>query len=148
MKKLLCILLVALMCMPLLSSCSKSDDDKTIVIYSCANTDRIAELTADLQAKFPEYTFIIEYQSTSKLGSKLLAEGANTDCDIIHDLSYLTLDALDEKSLLAELTDYDRSVYVDGIADKSTYLPEVRTGGAVIINTKVLAEKGLAKPTC
>ena len=146
MKKILCVFLSILMCLTLLCSCSKAEE-KTVVIYSCANTDRIAELTAELQQKFPDYTFIVEYQSTSKLGSKLLAEGENTDCDIIHDLSYLTLDALDEKSLLAELTDYDRSVYVDGIADKSTYLPEVRTGGAVIINTKVLAEKGLAKPT-
>lgn len=146
MKKLFCVILSVIMCLTLLCSCSKTEEKK-IVIYSCANTDRIAEMTEALQAKFPDYTFVVEYQSTSKLGSKLLAEGVNTDCDIIHDLSYLTLDALDEQGLLANLSGYDTSVYVDGLTPKSTYLPEVRTGGGIIINTKVLNEKGLAKPT-
>ena len=34
------------------------------------------------------------------------------------------------------------------MATKNTYLPEVRTGGAVIVNTKVLAAKNLNMPTC
>ncbi len=146
MKKLISLVLAVLMCVFVFCGCGEADN-KQIVIYSCANSDRIAEMKTILQEKFPEYTFVVEYQSTSKLGSKLLAEGENTDCDIIHDLSYLTLDALDENGLLADLSGYDTSVYVDGLVPKTTYLPEVRTGGGVIVNTKVLADKKLAKPT-
>lgn len=146
MKKVISLILVAILCLTLFAGCSGKNNTE-IVIYSCANDKRIADMTKVLAEKFPEYTFVIEYQSTSKLGSKLLAEGEKTDCDIIHDLSYLTLDALDEKGLLADLSDYDTSVYVDGLTPKKTYLPEMRTGGAVIVNTKVLSEKNLAKPT-
>ncbi len=145
MKKIVSLVLALMLCFSILSGCADAQDKK-VVIYSCAVSARIAEMTEVLKAKFPEYTFVIEYQSTSKLGSKLLAEGTSTDCDIIHDLSYLTLDSLDEEGLLADLSGYDTSVYVDGITPKKTYLPEVRTGGAIIINTKVLTEKNLPKP--
>ena len=146
MKKILLVALATILCVFCFCSCSNKNDNR-VVIYSCANSTRIAEMTQALEEKFPEYTFVVEYQSTSKLGSKLLAEGENTDCDIIHDLSYLTLDALDEKGLLAELSGYDTSIYADGLTPKSTYLPECRTGGGIIINTKVLDAKKLAKPT-
>lgn len=145
MKKIIAFML-ALVTMVSFCGCQEKEE-KEIVIYSCANDQRIAEMTTILQEEFPDYTFVVEYQSTSKLGSKLLAEGENTDCDIIHDLTYLTLDALDEKGLLAELTGFDTSIYVDGLVPKKTYLPEVRTGGGIIVNTKVLTEKNLAKPT-
>lgn len=146
MKKFIsCLVLLAIVfCSFAFTGCTK--ETKEIVIYSCANDKRLAEMKGILEEKFPEYTFVVEYQSTSKLGSKLLAEGTNTDCDIIHDLSFLTLDALDAEGLLADLSAYDTSKYVDGLVTKSTYLPEVLTGGAVIINTKVLEEKNLPKP--
>ena len=147
MKKLVAVILMALMCVSVLSGCSMNTDSQRVVIYSCANSTRIAEMTQVLEEKFPQYSFVVEYQSTSKLGSKLLAEGLNTDCDIIHDLSYLTLDSLHEKGLLADLSGYDTSIYVEGITPESTYLPEVRTGGGIIINTKVLAANNLEKPT-
>lgn len=146
MKKIISFLLVAVLCLTLFAGCGGNNKTQ-ITIYSCANDQRIAEMNQILNEKFPNYTIVVEYQSTSKLGSKLMAEGENTDCDIIHDLSYLTLDALDEKGLLADLTGFDTSIYVDGLTPKNTYLPEMRTGGGVIINTKVLAEKNLAKPT-
>lgn len=146
MKRLFALMLAVALVFSLVGC--KSKEAKEVVIYSCANDMRIAEMAETLKKEFPDYTFVVEYQSTSKLGSKLLAEGANTDCDIIHDLSYLTLDALDEEGLLAELSGFDTSKYVDGLATKNTYLPEVRTGGAVIVNTKVLAAKNLNMPTC
>lgn len=145
MKKILALILCMVFVCCSFVGCGSAK--KTIVIYTCAIDDRIAHMTADLEAKFPDLEFVIEYQSTSKLTAKLVAEGTNTDCDIIHDLSYLNLDSLVEKDLLADLSEYDTSIYVEGAASSKYYLPELRTGGAVIINTKVLADKGLAKPT-
>ncbi|MBE6563596.1 MAG: extracellular solute-binding protein [Ruminococcaceae bacterium] len=146
MKKIISFVLAVLMVACVFAGCA-SKESKEIVIYSCANDKRIAEMTEILQAEFPEYTFVVEYQSTSKLGSKLLAEGENTDCDIIHDLSYLTLDALDAEGLLADLSEFDASKYDESLISTSTYLPECRTGGGIIVNTKVLAAKNLEKPT-
>lgn len=146
MKKILALILCVVFVCGLFVGCGSSDN--TIVIYTCANDDRIAHMKADLEAKFPDLEFVVEYQSTGSLTAKLVAEGENTDCDIIHDLSYLNMDSLVEKELLADLSSFDTSVYVDGITPSKYYLPEVRTGGAVIINTKVLADKGLEKPTC
>ncbi len=146
MKKIISVLLCVAIAFCVLATGCKSTTEQ-IIIYTCANDERIAHMTGMLQEKFPEYEFIVEYQSTSKLAAKLLAEGVNTDCDIVHDLSYLNMDALVEKDILADLSDYDTSVYVDGIVPSPYYLPEVRTGGAVIINTEVLKAKGLEKPT-
>lgn len=145
MRKFVKLLLGTVLACVLFTGCGKEDD--TIVIYSCANDDRIAHMNSTLSEKFPDYNIIVEYQSTSKLTAKLLAEGENTDCDIVHDLSYLNLDALVAENLLADLSEYDRTVYVDGIASSVNYLPELRTGGAIIVNTKVLEDKGLTVPT-
>lgn len=146
MKKIISVLLCIAIAFCVLATGCKSSTEQ-IVIYTCANDERIAHMTGMLQEKFPEYEFIVEYQSTSKLAAKLLAEGVNTDCDIVHDLSYLNMDALVEQDILADLSGYDTSIYVDGIVPTKYYLPEVRTGGAVIINTEVLKAKGLEKPT-
>ena len=146
MKKIISVLLCIAMAFCVLATGCKSSTEQ-IVIYTCANDDRIAHMTSTLQEKFPEYEFIVEYQSTSKLAAKLLAEGVNTDCDIVHDLSYLNMDALVEQDILADLSGYDTSIYVDGIVPTKYYLPEVRTGGAIIINTEVLKAKGLERPT-
>ena len=144
MKKIISLFICFAILCCVMSGCAPTDN--TIVIYTCANDDRIAHMTTTLQEKFPEYEFIIEYQSTSKLTAKLLAEGTNTDCDIIHDLSYLNMDSLNESGLLADLSEYDTSIYVDGIVPATNYLPEIRTGGTVIVNTEVLKNKGLPAP--
>ena len=77
MKRLFALMLAVALVFSLVGC--KSKEAKEVVIYSCANDMRIAEMAETLKKEFPDYTFVVEYQSTSKLGSKLLAEGANTD---------------------------------------------------------------------
>lgn len=148
MKKIVSLLICAFICLTCFAGCSGSAESNRIVIYTCATDYRIADMTEQLQQAFPDYEFIIEYQSTSKLTAKLLAEGTNTDCDIVHDLSYLNLESLTRDGILADLSSYDTSVYTDDVVVSKNYLPELRTGGAVIVNTEVLAKHGLEKPTC
>ena len=48
---------------------------------------------------------------------------------------------------LADMSYYDTSVYLeDMVSPSNRYLPECRNSGAVIVNTELLAEKGLAEP--
>lgn len=146
MKKIVALIMCVVICLSMMVGC-KEDDNNTIIIYTCATDYRIDDMTEQLEAQFPEYKFVIEYQSTSKLAAKLLAEGTNTDCDIVHDLSYLNMETLARENILADLSSYDTSIYTDDVVASKYYLPELRTGGAIIVNTEVLAERKLAKPT-
>ena len=146
MKKIVALIMCVVICLSMMVGCKK-DDNNTIIIYTCATDYRIDDMTEQLEAQFPEYKFVIEYQSTSKLAAKLLAEGTNTDCDIVHDLSYLNMETLARENILADLSSYDTSIYTDDVVASKYYLPELRTGGAIIVNTEVLAERNLAKPT-
>ena len=146
MKKLIALILVAAVCLSMFIGCAAKKEK--IIIYSCANDRRIALMQKSLEEKFPNYEFIVEYQSTSKLAAKLLAEGTNTDCDIVHDLAYLNLDALNNAGILADMSGFDTSMFDDSVKVSDNYVIECRTGGAIIVNTDVLTAKGLAKPTC
>lgn len=145
MKKFLAFFLcIALFCGCLIGCSGK---DNSVVIYSCANDQRIAFMTESLQAKFPNYNIVVEYMGTSKLAAKLLAEGSNTDCDIVHDLSYLNLDSLNNAKILADVSYIDTSAYLDDTIVSKNYIVECRTAGGVIVNKDVLAKFNLEAPT-
>ena len=56
------------------------------------------------------------------------------------------MEQLDAEGVFAELSDFDMSNYVADVIQSDNYVAECRVGGCIIINTKVLEEKGLAKP--
>lgn len=145
MKRIISVVLVVVMMAALFVGCSAKKE--TVVIYSCANDKRIAYLTEALQAEFPQYEIIVEYMGTSKLSAKLLAEGTNTDCDIVHDLSYLNMDSLNEANILADVSHIDTSVFLDSANLSENYIIECRTSGGVIVNRDVLEKYNLEMPT-
>ncbi len=145
MKRIIALVLCSILCLGLMAGCAKETEQ--VVIYSCANDKRIALMTEMLQAQFPDYNIVVEYMGTSKLSAKLLAEGKNTDADIIHDLSYLNMDSLDKAGLLADVSYMDTSMFLDGTIISKNYLVECRTSGSVIVNKDVLASKKLPTPT-
>lgn len=150
MKRFLSMLLVLSLCVVMLSACgAKESKRETIVIYSAANTKRLENMQAMLSEKFPDYDFVIEYLGTSKLAAKLMAEGTDTDIDIIHDLSYTNMNKLSEVGYLADLSWVDYSIYYPECNPESKdYVIECRTSGAIGVNTKVLEERNLPEPTC
>lgn len=143
-KKIVSLVLCVVMMLALLTGCGSKKEQ--VVIYSCANDKRIAFMTEQLAEKFPEYECVVEYQSTSKLTAKLLAEGVNTDCDIIHDLSYLNLDSLDATGMLADITGFDTSMFLEDTIVSSNYMIEIITAGGLLVNPKVMKERGLEYP--
>jgi iron(III) transport system substrate-binding protein len=57
------------------------------------------------------------------------------------------MEQLAREGVLADLSSYDRSIYVEDTVVSDNYLVQCRVGGAVIVNTEVLKEKNLPEPT-
>lgn len=152
MKKLLVAASIATMMCGLLAGCNNSKD--TVLIYSASEDVINNELAEALKRDLPQYKVVIQYQGTGTLYSKLLAEGKNTDCDIVFDLEGCYAQALvnKQKDIFYNLKDYDFSNFKEDIltySDGTNYYfaPECRTNVAVVYNKKVLKENNLPIPT-
>lgn len=127
------------------------DGKEKVMIYTSIEDYTIEMLQEKLDGQFPDYNIKIEYKSTSDIAAKVIQEGADSDCDIVFGEEYGYLEQMAEKNVIADLTSfgYDYSVFTDdaiATSAKKYLLPAVRTGGAVIVNTKVLSDRGLAEP--
>ncbi len=127
------------------AGCGESKEK--VLIYTSVEDYVVEDMNNRLSAAFPEYNIIVEYVSTGSHAAKLLAEGKNSECDISYDLEYAYMEQLDRAGVLADLSAYDRSIYLDDTVVTGNYLVQCRVGTAIIVNTQVLAEKNLAEPT-
>ena len=118
-----------------------------VLIYTSVEGYVIEDMNDRLREAFPDYDIVIEYVSTGSHAAKLLIEGANSECDITYDLEYAYMEQLAQAGALADLSAYDTSVYMDDTVVSKHYLVQCRVGGAIILNTEVLQEKGLPEPT-
>lgn len=118
-----------------------------ILIYTSVEDYVIADMNERLGEEFPDYDITVEYVSTGNHAAKLLTEGKNSECDISYDLEYAYMEQLARAGVLADLSDYDRSIYAEDTVASDNYLVQCRVGGAVIVNTEVLKDKGLPEPT-
>lgn len=150
MKKILCacsaLLVLSTTCLTL-SSCSKKE---TILIYATSEEERIAYIQEKLDEKFPDYNIVIQYSGTGALVSKLQGEGVSTECDIIFELEANNMELLlkQNSDFFTDLTDYDFSGFTEEAIsyNHKKYAPCCMTYGGIVINKKVLADKGLEAP--
>lgn len=145
-KNLICVLAMLLMVAAVLCGCGGSKE--SVLIYTSVEDYVIEDMNARLSEQFPDYDITVEYVSTGNHAAKLLAEGTNTECDITYDLEYGYMEQLAQAGVLADLSAYDKSIYMDDTVVSDNYLIQCRVGGAIILNTELLAQKGLAEPTC
>jgi len=143
MKKLITLILTIFIC-TLLAACGSQKEK--VVIYTSAADYRIAHMSDSLSKAFPNYDIAIEFLPSGKHAAKILAEGMNSECDIIYDLPYLALDELAKAGVLADLSGYDTTIYTDDTIASNNYHIELRMGGAIIVNTEVLKERALLEP--
>lgn len=143
--RFLAVLLLCCLCLPTLVGCAGGKPH--VLIYTSMEDYRIEYLNMRLSEAFPEYDVMVEYLPTGNHAARLLAEGEYTACDISYNLEYGYLEQLDRAGLLADLSDFDRTVYAADIPTDGNYLPQERNGGAILVNTEVLARYGLEKPT-
>ncbi|MBQ7485127.1 MAG: extracellular solute-binding protein [Oscillospiraceae bacterium] len=153
-KKFTFVLAMVMLATALLTACggetekpADNKDDNRVVIYSGAEEYRNEYFLKRLQEQFPDYDITIEYMPTGNLAAKLAAEGTDTDMDIFYDLDFSYAGLVEQ--YLADVSQYDQSIYVDDCkVENAHYLAATRNGGAIIVNPDVLAEKGIAEPTC
>lgn len=140
-----CIVIAVLMLFTLLMIRS-GNQSNCVVIYTSAEDYRVEYMWQRLLEEFPEYDIIIEYMPTGNQAARLLVEGTSTECDITYDLEYTYLEKLANAGVLADLSNYDYSVFCDDVNRSSYYMAEYRNGGAVVINPAVLEKYNLAVP--
>ncbi len=129
-----------------LAGCGSSEADNDVLIYSSAEEYRNEYFLERLNEQFPDYNITIEYMPSGNQAAKVMAEGLDTDADILYDIDYGYVNSVE--NFLADLSDYDQSIFTeDAKSPNNKYLPETRNGGAVILNLDVLAEKGLEEPS-
>lgn len=142
MKKLKLVLL-GLVLLVVLTSCGKNGTN--IVIYSCTEDYKNEFYLTELQKQFPDYNFTLDYQGSGPAAAKLKAEGLQTQGDILLSWEYTYLDMLTD--YLADVSYFDTSMYLsDMLSPSKRYVPECRNSGAIVVNTELLAEKGLSEP--
>ena len=130
----------------MLSSCG--DSRKKIVIYTSVEDFQIEYMQAKFAEKFPDYNIIIEYKSSGDHAATLKSAGKNAGCHITHNLEYGYAAELAAAGVLADLNGIvDFTCFTADTALSTYYAPELRNGGAIIVNKTVLEEKGLPMPT-
>ena len=144
-RKVSLLLTLAMVLSLVLTGCGGGKE--RILIYTSVEDYVVEDMNARLSETFPDYDITVEYVSTGSHAAKLLTEGRNSECDITYDLEYAYMEQLAQAGVLADLSSYDRSIYMEDTVASNYYLVQCRVGGAIILNTEVLQEKGLAEPT-
>ena len=122
-----------------------------VVIWTSTEDYNMEYMQKCLDEQFQNYNVVIEYNSTSNIAAKVIEEGSSSDCDIVYMEEYGYMEKMIAAGVLDSIEgDYDLSKYADNTVPEATnkyVLPSCITGGAVVINKKVLEQKGLEKPT-
>lgn len=151
MKKIASLLCAFLMLGTALVATGCSSGKEKVTIYTSTEDYNMEYLQKCLDEKFPSYDIVIEYMSTSNIAAKVIEEGSSSDCDIVFAEEYGYLEKMIAAGVLDSIKgDYDLSRYLDDTVPASVneyVLPNIRSGGGVIVNTKVLADHNLTEPT-
>jgi len=118
-----------------------------VVIFSSSEADRNVRFQEMLDHKFPDYDIIIESIPTGENVAKILAEGQQSECDIMFDIEQSFLNKLLGKGILADLSSYDTSMFLNDFQPESKeYLPWSRFSASITLNTDVLQQRNLTEP--
>lgn len=151
-KKIFLILTAILGILPSMTSCGGSKNN--VIIYTAAEEERIEYMKSEISKKFPNIEVVFQACSTGSLVTKLQAEDTGTDCDIFYDLESCNAQKLatENSNLFYDLgTDYDFSIYDSSVAsytsDHHNFAVNGKVCGAIVVNKKLLNEKGLSIPS-
>lgn len=140
------IVLVSLLCLVLLyfSYVGLGSSSDKVIIQTNADEEAIAAMEKALDTHGYKGEYIIQPQSTSELGGKIMAEGKNIEADIITQASYYLESAQKEHDMFAAMPS---SIQQQEIKQYPGYMtPILGNMGSLFVNTKALKEKGLPMP--
>ena len=151
MKKFLTLCIVVLLiCVACFATAC--DNRPKVTIYTSTEDYNAEYMQKCLNKQFPNYKVVVETSlGTKDIANKVMAEGEKSDIDIVYAEEYAYLELLINAGVLDSIEgDYNLARYEDEMIPDSTknyVLPAIRTGGAVVVNTKVLEDNNLAEPT-
>ena len=150
MKKITAIL-CATLCAAVSLWGAACDSREKVTIYTSTEDYNMEFLQKCLNEQFPDYKIVVEYMGTSNIAAKVIEEGESFDCDIVFAEEYGYLEKMIAAGVLDSIKDdYDLTKYEDDTvpANLNEYvLPNIRSGGGVVINNYVLTQNGIEKPT-
>lgn len=135
------LLLLMLTFLVILTGCSKKD---SVVIYTSMEENRIQVLKEMIAKDLPDINVDIQYLATGNLAAKVKNEGTSTEADIVLDLE--TAYMFDISNNFADLSNFDTSIYLDGVNKASNYLTWVKYTMNLIIDKKYFKEHNLKIP--
>lgn len=142
-KRILALVLSAVLCLSLLAGCGNSSE-KQVVIYSNADEEAIAAMQNALNANGYEGKYIFQTYGTSDLGGKILAEGTNLEADLITMSTFYIQSAQNQNNMFLPL-DFD----VKTMSEVPDYTaPITSQEGAIILNTELIKSENLPVPAC
>ena len=142
MKKLLTLLLAAILGVTCLVGCGNKAEEEQVIIYSNADDEAVEAMKLTLDANGYEGKYVFQSFGTSELGGKMLAEGRDIEADIITMSSYYIDSAQAKYEMFQELS-FDVNTTEEY---PSFYAPFLANQGAILVNTEVLAENNLKTP--
>lgn len=144
MKKIFTILTLFIMLLTtlLLTGCTTNKD--SVVIYSCMEEHRNQELKKQLKENFPDLDVVVQYMPTGNSSAKIKTEGTNVEADIILDLETAYAAQLEDN--FANLSDFDSSIFVDGVIKSENYFPWIKYTMCIIIDKDYFNEHNLEIP--
>lgn len=144
-KKTVSLILCLLLCaasVVCLAGCGSDTTETQVIIYSNADDEAVSSMKATLDANGYSGKYIFQSFGTSELGGKLLAEGKDIEADLVTMSSYYIESAQAEHEMFSDLA-FDVNTLE---SYPEYYAPVLANQGALIINTEVIAEEGLAVP--
>lgn len=153
--------------LPLLALASVSlvgcNSKPTIIIFTAHEENRIQLYNKELKEKFPEYNIVIQSKTTGALMAELQAQGTRTTCDFFIGIEITNAEILlnANSNLFADLSSIDTSSYIDEVLEYQSdvtlsdgtvrnghkkYNIQDKEAGCIVLNTKVLADRGLPEP--
>lgn len=140
------IIMTAILCAVLLyfSFVGFGASSNKIIIQTNADEEAIASMKQALDTHGYRGEYLIQPQSTSELGGKIMAEGKHLDADIVTQASYYLESAQQEHDMFVPLSNrmskYEINSYPNYMA------PMLGNMGSLFVNTEALKEKGLLIP--
>ncbi len=141
MKKRLFILVLVCF-MFLLTGCTSKSN--RVVIYSSMEEERNQDLIKMVKEKFPDLDVAVQALATGNNAAKIKSEGTNVEADIVIDLE--TAHMVNIQDNFADLSDFDDSIYLDGVNTASNYFTWVKYTTNLIIDKTYFEEHNLEIP--
>jgi len=120
---------------------------ESIVICASSEQFRNDEMQEQLNEKFPDKNIIVMYMSTGKAAAKVMAEGVNTEIDILVGLETGYMNKITDT--LADMSGLSNIDYVEGLTpadNNNKWATWERQAGAIIVNRTILDKHGLEAP--